>query len=169
MTDHKRCLEIKEACEITFKHKYNIKDEDVIYDAMASIILQFYKNQTTILNFRSWLFGAIHHHFSSFVRNKKKESIFVFDEFILESYESAEYPETCVDIEFVKIKIEELDTPFKEILHLRLLENRTHKEIAEHLDLNPASVRKYYSRAIERISKKIKLSVTLLVLNLQLR
>ena len=168
MTDHKVCIEIKTACELTFKHKYNIRDEDIIYDAMASIILQYTKNKVEIRNFRSWLYGAIHHHYSTFVRNKKKESIFVFDELIIETAQDGDYPETFIDIEYVKSVINGLDTPFKEILKLRLIEHRTHKEIANILKLNQSTVRKYYSRAVERLTKKIKINVTLLILNLPL-
>ena len=92
----------------------------------------------------------------------------MFDEFILENIEDEAYPETRIDMEFVQKTIAHLDSPFKEILSLRLFEHRSHKEIAEILKINSSTVRKYYSRAIERITKKLKLSVTFFVFALLL-
>ena len=122
---------------------------------MTSIILQYYKNKDRINHFDSWLFSAIHFSYCSFIRKKKNDKIVILDHIILEDISTETFPETKVDLNFVKDLITKLDSPYKEIVELKIFGNLKHREIADRLNLKLLTVRKYYRRAIEKLSKQL--------------
>lgn len=145
-------LIIKKKCEQVFKGKYQIYDEDVIYDAMTSIICQYAKSSTKIENLNAWLVGAIHHHFCSYVANKQKKRVFTFDNFLMFERGEDMFLESKIDAKVVADHISKLSSPYKEILTMRLLKDHSHKEIAQEMEINEATVRKYYSRSIKKLA-----------------
>ena len=145
---------IKKRCEQVFRGKYNIQDEDIIYDAMASIILQLHKNSERIENLDSWVFSAIHNHYCNFVRKKAMNKEFTFNAVIHENLHEVQFPETKLELHFVMKEIEKLKSPFKDIINLRLKDLK-HEEIAKHLDMKLFTVRKYYRRAISILAKQL--------------
>lgn len=159
-------LDIKEKCEKVFKGKYNIYDEDVIYDTMTSIILQYKKNSEHIKNFNAWVHGAIHFHYCTYLTNKNRNKVFTYESLILEKatgYNS--YPESKIDLDTAKKEIHNLGSPSSEIVELRLIDGFSHKEIAEKLGLKEPTVRQHYSRSLKKIASLLKSLSQLLVLS----
>ena len=157
-------LKIRETCEKVFRGKYRIFDEDVIYDTMTSIIMQYKKNSAQIRNLDAWLFGAIHHHYCTYVNDKKKKKMFTYDSFIVgetSGYET--FPESKLDLDTIKATIKSLDEPYRSILDLRIFGGFTHKEIAKKLEINEATVRKYYSRSLKKVINVFKVVSQLLL------
>lgn len=146
-------IEIKEKCERVFRGKYGVFDEDVIYDTMVSIIFQYKKNKEQIRNLNAWLLGAIHHHYCSYISAKTRErNTFHYDYFIEEKQVAGgEFAENRIDASLVKSEIGQLDSPYKEIMEMRLIQGYSHKEIAEKLDIREPTIRKYYSRSLKKI------------------
>jgi RNA polymerase sigma-70 factor, ECF subfamily len=149
-------LIIKKKCEQIFKSKYSIFDEDIISEAMTSIILQYFKNKERINHFDSWLYAAIHFNYCSYIRKKKNDKIIILDNIIIEDIGSEMFPETKIDMPSVREIISKLDSPYKEIVELKIFGGLKHQEISERLNLKLLTVRKYYRRAIEKISKHIE-------------
>lgn len=147
-------LLIKQKCEQVFKGKYQIYDEDVIYDTMTSIICQYQKSADRIQNLEAWLVGAIHHHYCSYVAAKEKKKVFVYHDFLNDMNIGADaFHDNKLDVELIRKQISKLDTPYKEILQLRLFLDHSHKEIAEQLNITEVAVRKYYSRSVKKLAK----------------
>ena len=142
-----------------FKNKFTIKDEDVIYDAITSIFLQYCKNKVKVNNFNKWLNGAIFNHYYLYLNKKNRNRVFYFDEFINSpTYE--DYPDLKIDIELMKKEILKLNSPYKEIITYRLIEDLSYKEISDKLKMKEGTIRNYYSRTIQKISSLI---VTMLI------
>lgn len=151
-------LEIKNKCEKVFKGKYRIYDEDVIYDTMTSIILQYKKNSVNIRNFNAWIHGAIHFHYCTYLTNKNRNKVFTYENLIVEENSGYDtFPESKIDLDTVKKEIDALNYPNGEILDMRLFQGLSHREIAEKLDIKEATVRKHYSRSIKKLTAIFKI------------
>jgi len=61
-----------------------------------------------------------------------------------------------ISIDFIKECINELKEKYRVILVLYLIENYTHKEIAEMLSLNESTVRNQYRRGKNQLAEKIQ-------------
>ncbi len=157
-------MKIKETCEKVFRGKYRIFDEDVIYDTMTSIIIQYKKNSTHIRSLDAWLYGAIHHHYCTYVKVKNKKKMFTYDSFIVSETNGYEtFPESKLDVDSLKSIIAELEEPYSKILELRIFEGFSHKEIAKKLEIKEATVRKYYSRSLKKVINVFKVVSQLIV------
>ena len=156
---------IKDSCERVFKRRYNIYDEDVISDAMASIIFQYRKNSTKIESIEAWVISAIHYHFVAYVKRKEKENMFSFDELIVESLANDMYPHTKLESQEIFAEIELLDHPYKEIIKMRILDGKSYKEIAQHIEINTSTARKYFQRGIIRIKKALQIISLIIGIN----
>lgn len=53
----------------------------------------------------------------------------------------------------VSLTVDELSAPDRDVLLMRTVEGRTHREIAYLLDIDPATARKRYARALRRLEK----------------
>ncbi|MEQ9403895.1 MAG: sigma-70 family RNA polymerase sigma factor [Cyclobacteriaceae bacterium] len=143
-------LTIKKRCEQIFHGKYVIHDKDAISNAMASIIEGYEANKDKIKNFDAWVLGAIHHHYCNYIFLKKRQQLFLqMDE--LSELVPIENMISVHDLNTVKEAVLKLAKPYSEILHKRLFEEMTHKEIAKDLQMSEVTVRKYYSRSILKI------------------
>jgi RNA polymerase sigma-70 factor, ECF subfamily len=152
---------IKEKCEKVFKYKYQIYDDDVIYDAMTDICLQYHRSKDKIKNFNAWLNGAIHYHFCDYITAyKKSKHIVSIEEETTASIQASHNELDPLLLEELKKEIEKMPDPYKEILTLRIFEGLSHSEIASHLKMNKVTVRKYYSRYSQSLLKLFKIIVT---------
>lgn len=148
---------IKEACEKVFHGRYRIHDEDVIYDAMASIIETYERVHESIKNFEAWLIGAIHHTYCNYVFQKNRNKMFVsYDEMDDHSIRK-ELIESDLDLQMITSEINKLKSPYVDIVKKKLLEGKSHKEIAGELEMNEATIRKYYSRSLPKLKERLKL------------
>lgn len=156
---------IKNSCERIFKRRYQIYDEDVISDAMASIIFQYRKNNTKIESLDAWIVGAIHYHYVAYLKRKEKENLFTYNELIVDSSENEAYPHTRLESQEIFSEIENLEKPYNTIIQLRILEGLSYNEIAKQLNMNAATARKYFQRGIFRLKKALQLISLLIGLN----
>lgn len=150
-------IHIKNMCERIFKSRYQIYDEDVISDAIASIILQYNKNKSNINSLDGWVIGAIHYHYCAFVKRKEKENLFTYDELILENVTNDPYPHTKLDVDYIFEEIENLSFPQKEIITFRIIDGLAYDEIETKLNIKAATCRKHFERGILNIKKALQI------------
>lgn len=158
-------IHIKNACEKVFVSRYQIRDEDVIYNAMASIIESYERGSTSIKNFEAWVIGAIHHSYCDYVFKKNRNKMFVSYDGVVENMSDEKGYDGNYDLELIKSEIDRLDSPYLEIARKKLIEGKSHKEIAKEMNMNEATIRKYYSRSLPKLKKRLKY-VTIFVLAL---
>jgi RNA polymerase sigma-70 factor (ECF subfamily) len=151
---------IKEKCEKVFKAKYQIFDEDVIYDCMLSIILQYQTNKDHIDNLTAYLNGAIHHQFCLYLRRKNKQKYVLFEEamsetesFLDNDIETENKEDKQLKISKLKDKMVDLKPPQSDIIQMRFFDNLSYTEISEKLKLTEVNIRKHYSRALKKLSE----------------
>ncbi|MEP1780474.1 sigma-70 family RNA polymerase sigma factor [Reichenbachiella sp.] len=155
-------IQIKEACERVFIRRYRIRDEDVIYNAMTSIIESYERVNDTIKNFEAWLIGAIHHAYCDYIFQKNRSKMFVNYDQVDDQWVRRELTESEYDLNLITSEINKLKPPYVEIVKKKLLEGKSHKEIAGEMQMNEATIRKYYSRSLPRLKERLKL-ITLIV------
>lgn len=152
---------IKSKCEQVFKGRYQIYDDDIIYDSMLSICLQYNKSKDRIENFNAWLNGAIHHHFCSYITKKEKEKLDLIDTSETELISEPEDEFTKLKQQEIFHEITKLSSPVKEILEMKIYQNKSYSEISGSLEIKEATIRKHVSRGIQTISKKLTFLVTI--------
>jgi len=152
---------IKRKCEQVFKARYHIYDDDVIYDSMLSICLQYQRSQKKIKSFNAWLNGAIHHHFCAFLEKQERLKIELDDvhNFPIEDTMIDEISQLQKDEIYNEIR--KLSSPAKEILEMKIYNEFGYKEISERMKMKESAIRKVVSRAIQKISKNLTYHVTI--------
>jgi RNA polymerase sigma factor (sigma-70 family) len=154
---------IRERCEKVFKGKHQIFDDDIINDAILSILSYYSQSSENIQNFEGWLNGAIHHHYCSYIRNKSKH-IFTNIEDVETELAEFDFDNSYEERrQLVYDLIQRLDNESKNILTKRFYEGKSYADLAKELLKSEAAVRKQVSRAINKISELVKKVVTILI------
>ena len=147
---------IKEKCEKVFRGKYRIFDEDIKYNAMADICIQYTRKKSGIENLNAWLNGAIHYHYCDFLTALKKNKENVSLDLVSEASQGYSINMlNSVEVEELKSEILNLDYPYNKIMYYRVFEDMSHQEISEKLGIKLLTVRKYYSRTVNLLKKSI--------------
>lgn len=140
---------------IRLKHKETSEDcAQITFSKVFQNIQNIEKNVSSPLQY---LFTVARNTLIDAKRKKQPENI---AEEAWGTHISAENTEKTVENELLYTSIleciEELDSEEKDLITFRLLENLSHTEIAEILDKSDVSVRKAFSRALEKLREILK-------------
>ncbi|AXT21007.1 sigma-70 family RNA polymerase sigma factor [Flavobacteriaceae bacterium] len=136
------------------KNEYDA--QDTVHDAFIKAFQNISKLEND-LNLGAWLKRIVINCSLDFLRQKKKLG---WLQSVDESYEYEEEPVESVDITLkvkeVKLAINALKDKYRVILVLYLIEEYTHKEIAEQLGLKESTVRNQYVRGKRLLKEKLQ-------------
>jgi RNA polymerase sigma factor (sigma-70 family) len=145
------------------------KDAHLSEDIVQETFMKAYRKWDTLIDFRkiqSWLSSIANRTAIDFIRkeSKRREDL-VGDQ---ETYDSpfiassTRMVESEIDFHFLEEEIEEgigmLPAPQQEVLRLKAIQGLSDKEIAQKLDLNPATVKTRYHRARKQLTLLMKKS-----------
>lgn len=137
---------------------YMVSDVHDAEDILQDVFLKAYEKINTyqfLTSFSAWLYKIAYNHSINFIRKRKIikfVDIFDFNKVI----ERDSYTDTEVGSGFDKnidIVLSRLTSEEKNLLILRVFEEKTYDEIGVILDKKPASVRKKYERVRKKFQK----------------
>jgi RNA polymerase sigma factor (sigma-70 family) len=145
------------------------KDAHLSEDIVQETFLKAYRKWDTLIDFRkiqSWLSSIANRTAIDFIRKESKRREDLVDD--QETYDSpfiassTRMVESEIDFHFLEEEIEEgigmLPAPQQEVLRLKAIQGLSDKEIAQKLDLNPATVKTRYHRARKQLTLLMKKS-----------
>ncbi|MEL3974040.1 RNA polymerase sigma factor [Rossellomorea oryzaecorticis] len=145
------------------------KDACLSEDIVQETFLKAYRKWDTLIDFRkiqSWLSSIANRTAIDFIRKESKRKEDLVDD--QETYDSpfivssTRMVESEIDFHFLEEEIEEgigmLPAPQQEVLRLKAIQGLSDKEIAQKLNLNPATVKTRYHRARKQLTLLMKKS-----------
>jgi RNA polymerase sigma factor (sigma-70 family) len=139
------------------------KDAHLSEDIVQETFMKAYRKWDTLIDFRkiqSWLSSIANRTAIDFIRKESKRKEDLVDD--QETYDSpfvassTRMVESEIDFHFLEEEIEEgigmLPAPQQEVLRLKAIQGLSDKEIAQKLDLNPATVKTRYHRARKQLN-----------------
>lgn len=134
---------------------YMLGQREEAEDAVQEVFLKAYDNITkykTSTNFSAWLYKIAHNYCVNKLRRRKIVNFLPInlDNFILKS-------SVCLGIENkelakeLKDALNHLSAIERSIILMRIIEEKSYKDIAELLDYKPATLRKKYQRACKKL------------------
>ena len=141
------------------KNEYDA--QDAVHDGFIKAFQKISKLEND-LNLGPWLKRIVVNCSLDFLRKKKKLS-WLHDANDLPEAEDAQdaYEETSLKFEDVKKAIDNLKDKYRIIIVLYLIEDYSHKEIAEQLGLKESTVRNQYVRGKRLLKKQLQNSIVL--------
>lgn len=140
---------------IRLKHKETA--EDCAQITFSKVFQNIQKIEQTVSSPLQYLFTVAR---NTLIDDKRKKQAETLTDEVWGTHVSAENTEKTVenDILYSSIleSIDTLEDEEKDLLTFRLLENLTHSEIAEILEKSDVTVRKAFSRALEKLREKLK-------------
>jgi len=138
---------------------FRISNKETSLDLVQETFMRFWDaliQGKEIKNDRAFIFTIVKNLIIDYYRKKKSLSL---DEMMEETEDSSFFledknnanSELSSEARFVLEKIEELDSPSREVVYLRFVEGFKPKEIAEILDVSPNVVSVRIVRALERL------------------
>lgn len=148
------------------RRKTSVSKED-IEDLLQDIFIKIYLNLRgfdTSLKFSSWAYRIAHNEIISWYRKKKIRPQINFEDFEEENLINFFKEETNLEKEFdrnelkrlVKESIDKLDDKYKDIIVLRLLEEKEYEEISDILQIPIGTVSTLISRGKKELRKHME-------------
>lgn len=141
---------------------FRTKDYDLSCDITQSAFLKYYKQDNgpkTLSHAKSLLFTIARNLLIDYWRsgdNNKKVYIEESDDYVETELNPEEEAIKKEDIEYVDLVLSNLSEIENEIISMRLTLDFDYKVISKELDINEASARKIYSRAIRKVGEVLK-------------
>ncbi len=130
--------------------------QDTVHDAFIKAFQNISKLEDD-LNLGAWLKRIVINCSLDFLRKKKKLGWLQYSVEIQDNEEEADdFEDMTLKVEDVKKAIEGLKDKYRIIIVLYLIEDYTHKEIAEQLGLNESTVRNQYRRGKHLLKQQLK-------------
>ncbi|MBU1895559.1 sigma-70 family RNA polymerase sigma factor [Patescibacteria group bacterium] len=134
--------------------------EDILQDSF----IKMYQNLNAFdpkLKFSSWAYRITHNQVISEYRKKKSRPLFYFSEIVdemLTSLKEGNSLEDKIDADLQNKKIlkiiNELDKKYREVMHLKFIENKTYEEISDILQKPIGTVGTLINRAKKKFKKE---------------
>ncbi|USG65562.1 sigma-70 family RNA polymerase sigma factor [Brevibacillus ruminantium] len=124
-------------------------------DAVQEILIIAYERlgeYTYTLSFSAWLYKVAYHHCISLLRKKRRNRIFPF--FFSKHEKGEDQIKERIDQHYLSEPLhqllDQLNPEERNLIILRVLEQKGYDEIAQLLESKPATLRKRYERAIRK-------------------
>ena len=135
--------------------------QDIVHDAFIKAFQNISKLEND-LNLGPWLKRIVVNCALDFLRLKKKQGWLQESyEFTASEEEDEPYEDITLKVDEVKKAIDNLKDKYRIIIVLYLIENYTHREIAEQLGLKESTVRNQYRRGKRLLKEQLRNSIAL--------
>ena len=142
---------------------FRLFDKGAVEDVVSTVFLRLaerpdWLDQTSESDVRNWLYGSARNAISSHARAHKRRKVAIEALRSLRAVRAADDRSDFDRLDWPRVceAILGLSSRSRRILMLRFFEGLLFKEIAEVLDMKPTSVRVAYSRAIDRLRKRLR-------------
>lgn len=126
-------------------------------DAAQNVFLKAFEHLDSyheLKNFSAWLYKIAHNHCVNLLKRKKVINFITYKRDMLNGHN---YVENEIDKKELKLTLYKalkiLPPEEQSLLVLRIIEEKRYQEIAELLGIKPATLRKKYQRALEKLRK----------------
>lgn len=146
------------------KTRYSFEAEDVLEEVIVGAYYQL-GNLKNGASLGPWLLKIARHKVSDLYRRKQRQQLIVrpgseLNESAMQVADSASSPAQEVDtsdlLNILHDSVGRLDDKLRIVVHLRLWERPTLREIAKRLDIKESTARMRYHRGIERLRKRLQ-------------
>ncbi|MGO0058455.1 RNA polymerase sigma factor [Brevibacillus fluminis] len=126
-------------------------------DAVQEVFIKAYEHidkYTKTLSFSAWVYKIAYHHCLNLIKRKKLYRMvpFLQKELSVEDSTASDYLSEPLHVALSQLNAEE-----RNVIILRVVEEKTYEELAAILQKNPAAVRKQYERAVKRCKKYVQM------------
>jgi RNA polymerase sigma-70 factor (ECF subfamily) len=128
--------------------------EDTVQDIFVKVFSQLYKYKVDT-SFQSWLYRIAYNQCIDVLRRKKRVHMFQYIEDIL-SRENIIMEDNSERNYSIHDALKKLSVNERNIILLKILENKSYEEISVILQKNPIALRKQFERAKNKLKKLLK-------------
>lgn len=134
--------------------RYTLGDPMIAEDVVQEIFLRALKAWPKFehrSSARTWLWSIVRNHLRDVLRQKKKLAMQVaLDEEFIENFDTGQDSFSVVELESV---LQSLTIPYRQVVTLRIIQDKSNQEVAELLGWTEAKVRVTFHRALKKLKQ----------------